>query len=263
MNKPLFDIPHNTYSLLSETERYLLEYIHQNIEEIATMSIVKLSERANVSTATIVRLMKKIGYNGYTSFKYRLKQDKKMADTGDWLGDIDEDIKRVIKKNEEEVLKTTQLQSIGQIEDAVQKMYDAEKIFIFSRGFSEMIAKEMMIKLQTLNKICETHEDPNIIRIKSRNLKKNDLAIFVSLNGETSELVEACQNLNIKQVTTITLTTRIDSSLSKLSDMTLLGYKVDHSLFQEYEVRSRLSLNVIARILLDAYVIRTNKKTFQ
>lgn len=257
MYKPLFDIPHHTYSLLSETERYLLEYIHQNLEEIATMSIVKLSERANVSTATIVRLMKKIGYNGYTSFKYRLKQDKKMNDKDDLLGDIDLDIKQVIKKNEDEVLRTTQLQSIGQIEDAVQKIYDAEKIYIFSRGFSEMIAKEITIKLQALDKTCESHEDPNIIRIKSSKMKTNELAVFISLNGETAELVEACQNLSIKQVTTMTLTTRIDSSLSKLSDMTLLGYKSEQSLFQEYEVRSRLALNVIARILLDAYVIRT------
>ncbi|MFD2629802.1 MurR/RpiR family transcriptional regulator [Oceanobacillus kapialis] len=259
MEKPLFNIPHQTYSTLSQAERYLLEYIHQHIEEIATMSIITLSEQANVSTATIVRLMKKIGYNGYTSFKYRLKQDKKMMDADDSLGDIDDDIKKVIRKNEEEVHKTIQLQSVGQIEDAVQKIHDAERIYIFSRGFSEMIAKEMMIKLQALDKICETHEDPNIIRVKSRKVGKNDLAIFISLNGETVELVEACQNLNIRQVTTITLTTKVDSTLSELSDMTLLGYKTDHSLFQEYEVRSRLSLNVIARILLDAYVIRTKK----
>ncbi|MFP3325721.1 MurR/RpiR family transcriptional regulator, partial [Planococcus sp. SIMBA_160] len=86
---------------------------------ISTLSIVTLSERANVSTATIVRLMKKIGYNGYTSFKYRLKQEKKMTDESDQLKNIDEDIKLAIRKNEEEVLKTIQLQSIGQIEDAV------------------------------------------------------------------------------------------------------------------------------------------------
>jgi DNA-binding MurR/RpiR family transcriptional regulator len=257
MEKPLFDIPSSTYSMLSETERYLLEYIHKNLNDIATMSIVTLSERAAVSTATIVRLMKKIGYNGYTSFKYRLKQDKKMVDYDDQLGDIDVSIKQAIKKNEEEVLRTIQLQSIGQIEDAVQKIYNAEKIYIFGRGFSEMLAKEMTVKLQVLEKTCENHDDPNIIRIKSRKMEKNELAIFISLNGETPELVEACQNLSMKQVTTITLTTRIDSTLSKLSDMTLLGYKSDQSLFPEYEVRSRLSLNVIARILLDAYVIRT------
>ncbi|KMY19467.1 MurR/RpiR family transcriptional regulator [Bacillus pumilus] len=256
MNEPLFNIPSEVYQTLSETERYLLNYIHQHLEDISTLSIVTLSERANVSTATIVRLMKKIGYNGYTSFKYRLKQEKKMTDASDQLKNIDEDIKLAIRKNEEEVLKTIQLQSIGQIEDAVQKIHNADKIYIFGRGFSEMIAKEMTIKLQLIGKTCEVHDDPNIIRLKSRDIGKNELAIFVSLNGETAELVEACQNLSMKQVTTITVTTRIDSTLSKISDMTLVGYKGEQSFFPDYEVRSRLSLHVIARILLDAYVIR-------
>ncbi|MFJ5671585.1 MurR/RpiR family transcriptional regulator [Bacillus safensis] len=256
MNDSLFNIPSDVYQTLSETERYLLNYIHQHLEDISTLSIVTLSERANVSTATIVRLMKKIGYNGYTSFKYRLKQEKKMTDASDQLKNIDEDIKLAIRKNEEEVLKTIQLQSIGQIEDAVQKIHNADKIYIFGRGFSEMIAKEMTIKLQLIGKTCEVHDDPNIIRLKSRDIEKSELAIFVSLNGETAELVEACQNLSMKQVTTITLTTRIDSTLSKISDMTLVGYKGEQSFFPDYEVRSRLSLHVIARILLDAYVIR-------
>ncbi|MCY7680315.1 MurR/RpiR family transcriptional regulator [Bacillus pumilus] len=256
MNEPLFNIPTEVYQTLSETERYLLNYIHQHLEDISTLSIVTLSERANVSTATIVRLMKKIGYNGYTSFKYRLKQEKKMTDASDQLKNIDEDIKLAIRKNEEEVLKTIQLQSIGQIEDAVQKIHNADKIYIFGRGFSEMIAKEMTIKLQLIGKTCEVHDDPNIIRLKSRDIGKNELAIFVSLNGETAELVEACQNLSMKQITTITVTTRIDSTLSKISDMTLVGYKGEQSFFPDYEVRSRLSLHVIARILLDAYVIR-------
>jgi len=256
LNESLFNIPSDVYQTLSETERYLLNYIHQHLEDISTLSIVTLSERANVSTATIVRLMKKIGYNGYTSFKYRLKQEKKMTDASDQLKNIDEDIKLAIRKNEEEVLKTIQLQSIGQIEDAVQKIHNADKIYIFGRGFSEMIAKEMTIKLQLIGKTCEVHDDPNIIRLKSRDIDKSELAIFVSLNGETAELVEACQNLSMKQVTTITLTTRIDSTLSKISDMTLVGYKGEQSFFPDYEVRSRLSLHVIARILLDAYVIR-------
>lgn len=256
MNESLFNIPSDVYQTLSETERYLLNYIHQHLEDISTLSIVTLSERANVSTATIVRLMKKIGYNGYTSFKYRLKQEKKMTDASDQLKNIDEDIKLAIRKNEEEVLKTIQLQSIGKIEDAVQKIHNADKIYIFGRGFSEMIAKEMTIKLQLIGKTCEVHDDPNIIRLKSRDIEKSELAIFVSLNGETAELVEACQNLSMKQVTTITVTTRIDSTLSKISDMTLVGYKGEQSFFPDYEVRSRLSLHVIARILLDAYVIR-------
>ncbi|WP_163537533.1 MurR/RpiR family transcriptional regulator [Gracilibacillus sp. YIM 98692] len=256
MSNILFDIPAETYKTLSESEKYLLEYIHNHLDEISSMSIVKLSEYASVSTATIVRLMKKIGYDGYTSFKYSLKEKVKMADENNEMENIDQKINQAIQKNEHEVLKTIQLQSIGQIEDAVQKIYDADKIFVFGRGFSEMIVKEMTIKLQLMGKNCEEHNDPNIIKIKSRDIQPNEIAIFVSLNGETDELVEACKNLNIRQITTITLTTRMESSLGQMSEMTFIGYKGTHSYFPDYEVRSRLPLSVISRILLDAYAIR-------
>jgi DNA-binding MurR/RpiR family transcriptional regulator len=144
----------------------------------------------------------------------------------------------------------------GNIEDTIQKIHDADKIYIFARGFSEMIASEMNVKLQLLGKNSEMHNDPNIIRVKSRKLKEKELAIFISLNGETIELVEACKNLKIQNISTITLTAGVDSSLAKLSEITLLGFKGSHSFFPDYEVRSRLPLQVISRIILDAYVIR-------
>lgn len=69
MDKALFNIAPETFERLSSTERYLLTYIHDHLDEIATMSIVTLSERATVSTATIVRLMKKNGLPGIYSFQ--------------------------------------------------------------------------------------------------------------------------------------------------------------------------------------------------
>lgn len=47
---------------LSEAELFLWNYITQNLSEIPSLSIIKLSELANVSTTTIVRTMKKKGY---------------------------------------------------------------------------------------------------------------------------------------------------------------------------------------------------------
>ncbi|MFB9759878.1 MurR/RpiR family transcriptional regulator [Ectobacillus funiculus] len=256
MSNLIFDITSDKYQTLSESERYLLEYIYRNMEHIPTMSIVKLSEEANVSTATIVRLMKKIGHEGFTSFKYNMKDKLKTSDNIEAIDEIDMNIKQAIKKNEVEVLNTIQMLNTGTIEDAIQKIYDAEKVYIFARGFSEMIANEMTIKLQITGKNCEMHDDPNIIRVISRKLKEKELAIFISLNGETEELVEAAKNLKIKSISTITLTAGVDSTLAKLSEITFLGYKGAHSFFPDYEVRSRLPLQVIARIILDAYVIR-------
>jgi DNA-binding MurR/RpiR family transcriptional regulator len=94
----------------------------------------------------------------------------------------------------------------------------------------------------------------------SKHLKKTDIVIFVSLNGETEELVDAAQNCYQKEIGTIAITTNKESPLSHLCELVLVGFKSEISFFPDYEVRSRLPLSVIARILLDSYVIRMKQE---
>ena len=259
MAEPYLNISSEAYQSLSMAERYLLDYIYHNIDIIPSLSIVKLSEMANVSTATIVRTMKKIGHEGFTSFKQELKNNLADAAQFEIVSQVDQEIKQAILKNETEVINTIKMLNSGTIEDAIQKIRSAKKLYIFARGFSEMIASEMAIKFQLLEKNCEMHNDPNIIRLISKRLHDHEVALFVSLNGKTEELVEACTNLKMRNISTITITASFDSPLSKLSEMLFVGYKSSNSYFPEYEVRSRLPLQVISRILLDAYAIRTSK----
>ena len=94
----------------------------------------------------------------------------------------------------------------GNIEDAIQRIKAARRIMIFARGFSELIAQEMMVKFQLTGKYCEMHTDPNIIKNISRKLSKDDIVIFVSLNGETKELTTAAENCYKAEIGTILLT---------------------------------------------------------
>lgn len=246
-------------SKLSETEKYLWSFITKNITEIPNLSIVKLSELANVSTSTIVRTMKKKGYEGFTAFKHHLKDEKNTTINFSNVDKIDSDIKKSILKNEQEVIRTINMINTGMIEDAIQRIKISERIIIFARAFSELIAEEMKMKFQLAGKYCELHTDPNIIKKMSQHLKKTDIVIFVSLNGETPELVYAAKNCYDKEIGTIVITTNSDSTLAELCELTLVGFKSEISFFPDYEVRSRLPLSVIARILLDSYVIRMNK----
>lgn len=244
---------------LSDTEAYLWKYITKNITDIPNLSIVKLSELANVSTSTIVRTMKKKGYEGFTAFKHHLKDEQNTTINFANVEKVDSEIRNSILKNEQEVIRTINMLNTGVIEDTIQKIKSSERIIIFARGFSELIAEEMKVKFQLADKYCELHTDPNIIKIMSQHLKRTDTVIFVSLNGETEELVDAAHNCYKKEIGTIVITTNRESTLANLCELVLLGFKSEISFFPDYEVRSRLPISVIARILLDSYVIRMNK----
>lgn len=244
---------------LSSSEKYLWNYIQENLSDIPDLSIVKLSEDANVSTATIVRTTKKMGYSGYTDFRQQLISKAKNNQQYKNLEKVDHDIKQAIFKNKYEVDNTLSMLNVGSIEDAVQKIKKSSDIYIFARGFSEFIAQEMLVKLQLLGKNCVMSSDPNIIVTMSQRIKREDLVIIISLNGETKELVKGAKNAFENGVSTITITTNESGTITKYSEMVLLGYKSQTSYFPDYEVRSRLPLQVISRILLDSYIIRTNK----
>ncbi|MFD2831404.1 MurR/RpiR family transcriptional regulator [Corticicoccus populi] len=249
------------HDYLSDSEKFLVDFIEKNIRSINSLSIVKLSEQSNVSTSTIVRCMKKLGYKGFTDFKFKITLENSDAGKDDILNfkNIDKQIETAILKNKEEVENTLSFISPVIIEDALEAINYSRKITIFARGFSEMIAEEMTTKLQLLDKHCEMHSDPNIIRLKSNYFGKDDLVIFISLSGNTGELVESAEICHRHNIKTILLTTNKNGHLYSLTDIILLGYKSEQSYFPEYEVRSRLPLQVLSRILLDSYVIRYKK----
>jgi len=65
-------IPHNcalklqaVYGKLKTAEKKAADFILQNPDAIFGLSIVEFAERAGCSEATIVRLSKRIGYEGY------------------------------------------------------------------------------------------------------------------------------------------------------------------------------------------------------
>ena len=170
-----------------------------------------------------------------------------------------DDIKKIILKNQQEVNNTINMIDYQLIDDALNYLYESNCIYIFSRGLSEQIGYEMQIKFNILNKRCELYTDPNIIRKISHRATKNDCVVYISLIGETKELVDAAKITNHDEVPSIMITTRSDSILANYCDIILEGYKSDSTYFTDYEIRSRLPLNVISRILLDSYSNKFNK----
>lgn len=261
MESSFFARKNQYYSLLSEAERYLIDYIEQHLDTIAEKSIVVLSQDANVSTATIIRTLKKLGYPGFTAFKIRIKDEFSMNPNFTIIEQVDQEIQKAILKNEQEVTNTIRQLDSGAIEDAIQKMHYARRIIIFARGFSEFIAQEVMIKLQLLGKYAESHNDPNIIPVISQRYNEKDVVIFISLSGQTQELIDAARICQQKNAGMITFTANQASELAALSEINFVCHKSAASYFPNYEVRSRLPVQVMARVLLDAFAIRFPEKT--
>ncbi|MDO4680566.1 MAG: MurR/RpiR family transcriptional regulator [Aerococcus sp.] len=245
---------------LSPTEAYLWDYIENHQQTVVNASITQLSTEANVSPATIVRTMKKKGFNGYTDFRHDLL--KRIGDTAPFsiLDQVDDQIKRVIMQNQIEVHNTLENLKVSVIEDSVQLLAKAEIVLVFARGLSESIASEITLKLQLLGKYAEFFNDPNIIQTIAGQISPNAVVIIVTLNGETPELVAAANILASRDIPQIILTTNNEAPIVRYADTLFVGYKSKTAYFDKYEVASRLPLQVMSRILLDSYVVRKKEQ---
>lgn len=238
---------------LTVTEAYIWKYLNANYQEVVTKSISELGELINVSNASITRTLKKKGYDGFSDFKYALSQNHNNTLTILNTENLNQETRVSILKSYQEVTKTLNNIDLNTLDIAVKQLKIAQRIFIFACGFSQLLGEEMKIKLQLLNKYCELHSDPNIIRPISKRLKSTDFVIFISLNGETNALKDAainCKQLNINH---LLITANASSSLCQLTNLQLKAFKTELTYFPDVEVHSRLPLYIIGRLLLDNY----------
>ncbi len=246
---------------LSPSEAYLWHYIQDHKQLVMNCSITQLSEKANVSTATIVRTMKKAGYSGYTDFRYNESNQKDSKAHYAILNHVDEQIRNVIIQNDVEMTNTLNNLKISVLEDTIQLLYKANSIYLFAKGLSETVAEEMELKFRLLSKDAEFFHDSNIMEQLSKTLISNqDIVVFITLNGETPELVKTAKILSERDIPKVTLTCNANASIVKYTDELLLGYCTSTNLFNQFEVSSRLPLQIMSRILLDTYVVRTQEQ---
>lgn len=236
---------------LSSAEAYTWQVIQEHYNEIPNLSISDLSELAHCSLSTINRTVRKKGFSGYAEFRYSVKEKPLLHING-----FSNEVLAAIGKNEEELLRTILNISAPAIEQAVRAIDQADEILIFARGLSTHAAAEMMKKLQLFHKLVTIHDDYKYMTYYASFVKEKSLVINLSLSGDTPELVEATEIAKAQGAHILTLTVTEQSPLSRLADVSLIGYKSSLEVnYFELDVHSRLPLYILVRVLFDAYSI--------
>ncbi len=92
---------HIPYDTLSARELEILNYVNLNSERIAKMSIQAFAKEIHYSTSTVLRFCRKLGYSGYSEFKFNLHNIKKcnVQNNEPVAGTSDESDLKAIKRN--------------------------------------------------------------------------------------------------------------------------------------------------------------------
>ena len=269
MESALIRLKENVHDL-TKMEKIAAEYILNNLDEMTTISIHDLADKANVSTSAIVRMTRAIGYDGYKDFRKSLIASLALENQNKELGDheihkddsIEEIVHKITLMNIQSLLDTESVMSISQLKKAVSLMKQANNVLLYGIGASFIAAKDLYLKLIRVNKPCIINEDLHLQLLSARNSSPNDVAIVFSYSGQTLECINCMKELKANKTPIIAITRCVDTPISKLADLKLYTTS-NESLFRTAAMSSRISSLDIIDILYTCYANSTYNHTLK
>ncbi|QAV23450.1 MurR/RpiR family transcriptional regulator [Proteus hauseri] len=220
------------------TEQRIAHYLLENSENIASMNAAELALKAGVSSASVIRFSRQMGYSGYPEFKVDyLSEEKQQKNNGDVLyGNLakTDTTEQIIVKTGH--LFTSAIQDSLALLDAntidvlAQNMVSAKRIVLFGIGASSVVASDIFHKLIRVNKNALFSPDLHAQLAYSANLSSDDLAIAVTARGNTVDINRMLKSAKKDKCLTMALTRFGQDEATRLADYTLpYFYDEQHS----------------------------------
>ncbi|TNE73390.1 MurR/RpiR family transcriptional regulator [bacterium] len=133
------------YKSLTRNQRKVADYILNNMNEVAFLSVIELGGKCGASKATVVRLTQRLGYDGYVEFKAELQdaiqskfslleQVPAIPTSGNSLVDV-------AQKEVKHINQTIESITPEVLASVVKSLNQAETIFTFGQGGSALISQ--------------------------------------------------------------------------------------------------------------------------
>jgi DNA-binding MurR/RpiR family transcriptional regulator len=179
----------------TETEEDIADYILAHADEVAGMKIGELSAAAFTSNASIVRLCRKLGVDGYRDFRIELASDLERVrvdatninpDTPFLEGQGTRDIiSSVASLSKQAIDQTYASLSPSELRKAAKLVMGAHRVVIYGVGDSEISCEmfaNLMLKIGVTCFMANQHGDALAV---STVLGPGDVALLVSYSGST------------------------------------------------------------------------------
>lgn len=216
----------------TNTEMRIADYIIQNITNIPTIYIEDLAKLTYTSHSTIIRLCKKMGYDGFRSFKDAISgvvysQLHLPSEVDANFPFKQEDLTMDIAKNMANLTIDTIKKTLNQLDEnllqsVAEMLFNATHIFLFSRGDSQVRARSFQNKLVKINKFAIISEEYSDEAWNASNLTPQDCALFLSYSGTSPQYKRMLQHFSNKKIPTILITGNADSDLIPLAAKTIV-----------------------------------------
>lgn len=252
MIEDFFEVTKDKLRDLNQNERELFDYVVKNINLVKTLSIQKFAATQFISTTSIFRFTKKLGFTGYSDFIASLVATS-TAQQSTPLPDIvkDSDYSQMYLKN---IMEAARVMSAQYVDDICEKLKTRPNIYILcddsTHGIGQYAERlfiglgfrayfpEAAYQMQTLVSHVQTH----------------DMIIALSYTGEDETLCDFIKRVYLKEKPYLMSITRADNNvLESLSDANFYMFAEAMHL-NGMDLTSTLPMLMILELLVYAYM---------
>jgi DNA-binding MurR/RpiR family transcriptional regulator len=226
---------------LSGQLRKVADFILKDGNHACFLNARDLADAANVSSATVVRFSRKLGYNGYQSLKAELQDGIRRQ-----LSSSERVSKTIRSVSEDQILSQIMRQDIGLIEStlqinsekdfqqAVTKICAAGTIYFIGQKSSFALAYFIYYRLCRLGISCKlvTVGGPGVLFSELASLKQNDLLFAVGFQKVSRELRACVKNAAERRASIILITSTSVNFKWDRADVVFLANRGSDELMQ-------------------------------
>ena len=263
---------------LSPSERKVAEYLINHPVEAVGFNITKLAQKANTSTAAIIRFANRIGYKGYSDLRLHLAkevfstekphEDRLLIEL-DESTTTDDIVKTMVGITHESIEGLAKVIDRTALDAAVETIATARHIVICGVGASGIVGTDLQQKLARLGLLAIYTPDSDMQIVQACALKENDALVAISYSGETNKVLRVVQEAKNNLTPTIAITRIGGNTLTKRSDINLFVPNIE-SLFRQGATISRINqlmvVDIVYAMILSRFKGNTNailKRTWE
>lgn len=257
----LFSHIRTRYHILSPAQKQIADFVLNNSEQVILLSLSDLAEKCSTSETTILRFLRKLGFDSYQVFRVKIAQDMsnhsgqaiyeeiQVADTYDQIRE------KVVMSTVASIQDLNNLISTDLMEQVTELIFKVNKILFCGVGASGVVAIDAFHKFIRLGFNASYYNDTHFMSIACANTDPNTLVVAISHSGESRDILEAVKLAKDNRAKVIALTSYAHSSVTKLADAVLLSSS-NETKYRSDAMVSRILQLVIIDILYVTAVLK-------
>ncbi|WP_322895533.1 MULTISPECIES: MurR/RpiR family transcriptional regulator [unclassified Yoonia] len=220
-----------------------------------TTALRQVSEDAGVSDAMVVKIAKKLGFNGYRDFREALVVYLQ-TDVASLHNEISPDdssadiIRKVFQTAMQAIEETMSILDVDAFDRAADLLFKARQRDFYGVGGSAQIARDVAHKFLRIGLRAGVQDDPHMMLMSATLLGPEDVVVAFSHSGTTSNVIEAARLARQQGARVIAITNYANAPLSELADIALCSTAQGSPLLGENAAARVAQLNIMDAVFV-------------